>query len=88
MESGGADQVENYAAPGYVRPDYVDFARWDKVATLTDVAIPAAYWAPHRRMKQYAGGHQETYGGVTINIDCNFVDFAPVPPAQPPVQRE
>jgi hypothetical protein len=83
MKSGAADQVANYAAAGYVRPDYVDFARWDKVATLTDVAIPDAYWAPHQRMKQYAGGHEETYGGVTINIDCNFVDFAPLPVTQP-----
>ena len=32
--------------PGYVRPDYLDFARWDTVATLTDPAIPAGYWAP------------------------------------------
>ena len=41
MGSGVADQVANYAAPGYVRPDYLDFARWDNVATLTDPAIPA-----------------------------------------------
>ena len=81
MTSGGADQVAHYAEPGYARPDYVDFARWDKRATLTDAAIPDAYWAPHRRMKQYAGGHRETYGGVTIKIDSNFVDFAP--PARP-----
>ena len=75
MGSGGADQVANYAAPGYVRPDYLNFARWDGAATLADVAIPDAYWSPHRRMKQYAGGHQETWGGVTINIDNDYVDF-------------
>ena len=82
MGSGGADQVANYSAAGYVRPDYIDFARWDKLATVTDAGIPAAYWAPHRRMKQYAGGHPETYGGVTINIDNNYVDFAPLPAAK------
>jgi len=81
MSSGGADQVANYAAAGYVRPDFIDFARWDSVSTLTDVAVPAAYWSPHRRMKQYAGGHTETWGGVAINIDDDYVDFAPLPAA-------
>jgi hypothetical protein len=82
VDSGVADQVANYAAPGYVRPDYLDFARWDKVATVTDATIPAGYWSPHRRMKQYAGDHRETWGGVTINIDSNLVDFAPLPSAK------
>jgi len=82
MGSGGADQVANYAAPGYVRPDYLDFARWDQVVTVADPGIPAAYWSPRRRMKQYTGGHQETWGGVTINIDNDYLDFAPLPGAQ------
>jgi hypothetical protein len=82
MGSGGADQVANYSVAGYVKPDYIDFARWDKVATVSDAAIPSTYWAGHRRMKQYAGGHTETYGGVTINIDNNLVDFAPLPAAK------
>ncbi|RSM51554.1 hypothetical protein DMB66_41660 [Actinoplanes sp. ATCC 53533] len=82
MGSGVADQVANYAAPGYVRPDYLDFARWDKVATLSDAGLPASYWSPHRRMKQYIGDHKETWGGVTINIDSNLVDFAPLPAAK------
>lgn len=83
MGSGVADQVANYAAPGYVRPDYLDFARWDRVATVTDAAIPAGHWWPHRRMKQHAGDHDETWGGVTINIDSNTVDLAPLPGAGP-----
>ncbi|MGX6604579.1 glycoside hydrolase domain-containing protein [Micromonosporaceae bacterium Da 78-11] len=82
MGSGGADQVANYAAPGYVRPVYLDFARWDLTPTVADKAIPAGYWAPHRRMKQYQGAHTETWGGVTINIDNNYVDFAVLPPAR------
>ena len=82
VSSGVADQVANYATPRYVRPDYLDFARWDKVVTLSDPEIPDTAWAPHRRMKQYQGGHKETYGGVTINIDNNYVDFAILPPAR------
>ena len=79
MGSGVADQVAAYRTPGYVPPDYLDFARWDNVATVSDPAIPAGYWAPKRRMKQYRGDHLETWGGVTINIDNDYLDMAPLP---------
>jgi hypothetical protein len=82
MSSGIADQVANYNKVGYARPDYVDFARWDGVATVTDAAIPAGYWSPHRRMKQYRGDHTEAWGGVTINIDNDYLDVAPLPGVQ------
>ena len=32
-------------------------------------------WLPGGRMKQYQGGHNETWGGVTINIDRNWLDL-------------
>jgi hypothetical protein len=79
MSSGMADQVANYNTPGYVRPDYVDFARWDGIDTVSDPAIPSSYWSPQRRMKQYRGGHNETWGGVTLNIDNDYLDVAPLP---------
>ncbi|MCM0677896.1 DUF1906 domain-containing protein [Micromonospora phytophila] len=79
MASGVADQVAAYNSPGYVRPDYVDFARWDGIATVSDPAIPGSYWSPQRRMKQYLGDHDETWGGVTINIDNDYLDVAPLP---------
>ena len=49
--------------------------------TLSDPAIPDQYCADHQRIHQYRGGHQETWGGVTVNIDNNSVD-APVAPFQ------
>jgi hypothetical protein len=64
---------------GFVAPDYVDLARWDNVVGLTDAAVPADHWPGRRRMKQYRGPHQETYGGVTITIDNDYLDFAPLP---------
>ena len=82
VSSGVADQVANYTAAGYTPPDFVDFARWDQTVTLADTAIPSTSWASHRRMKQYRGGHTETFGGVTINIDSNYVDVAPLPAAK------
>lgn len=79
MARGVPDQVAAYDTAGYVRPDYVHFARWDGNATISDSGIPAGYWSPKRRMKQHVGPHNETYGGVTINIDGDFLDVAPLP---------
>jgi hypothetical protein len=31
-------------------------------------------WARSQRIRQYTGGHDETWGGVTLNIDSNVVD--------------
>jgi hypothetical protein len=90
--SGIADLVTWY---GNQSPDDVWFASWNNQAVTTDPVFPtAAYWPNHQRMHQFVGGHDETYNGVTINIDSNRVDSDVVgdpprsvpPPAQPPVQ--
>ncbi len=31
-------------------------------------------WSNHQRLRQYAGGHDETWGGVTLNIDSDVMD--------------
>ncbi len=62
--------------PGAVTlPDQIWIARWDgKANTKTDY-IRDDGWLPGGRMKQYQGGHNETWGGVTINIDRNWLDL-------------
>ncbi len=58
-----------------VLPDRIWIARWDgKANTQTDY-IRDDGWLPGGRMKQYRGGHNETWGGVTINIDSNWLDL-------------
>ena len=44
---------------------------------------------PGGRMKQYQGGHDETWGGVTINIDRNYLDLGTARPrrAETPLRR-
>ena len=39
-----------------------------------DPYVSDSLWANHQRVHQYKGGHKETWGGVTINIDSNYVD--------------
>lgn len=75
--SGVADQVASYSRLGYARPDYIDFATWDNNPDVT-TGLSTAYWGGPRRMKQYRGGHPETWGGVTINIDTDYLDMTPL----------
>jgi peptidoglycan hydrolase-like protein with peptidoglycan-binding domain len=66
-----------------VLPDQIWVARWDGKANTTTSYLRPDGWHPHARVKQYQGGHDETWGGVTINIDRNFLDVGlgsvPVP---------
>ncbi|MDP3892195.1 glycoside hydrolase domain-containing protein [Nocardioides sp.] len=62
--------------PGtFVLPDRIWIARWDGIANTSTSYIAEDGWRPGGRMKQYRGGHKETWGGVTINIDSNFLDL-------------
>jgi hypothetical protein len=75
--SGIADLADQVGT-GYVLPDDIWFANWNGVASTSDPYLPANAWTPHQRIHQYRGGHDETYGGATINIDNNYVDGATV----------
>jgi hypothetical protein len=59
-------------AGGYNAPDNVWFARWNGVADAEEPELLPGAWVG-RRIHQFAGGHKETWGGVTINIDSNYV---------------
>jgi hypothetical protein len=67
----------------YTQPDNLWFANWNGQASGADSYVPASAWPDHQRIHQYRGGHDETYGGVTINIDNNYVDAATVGIAAP-----
>jgi len=55
-------------------PDQIWVARWDGVANTSTSYLRDDGWRPHARVKQYRGGHDERWGGVTINIDSNYLD--------------
>jgi hypothetical protein len=53
-------------------PKYIWAAAWDgNPSTSTLSCVGGTSWASHQRLKQYQGDHNETYGGVTLNIDSN-----------------
>jgi len=66
-------RVKNPTA--YHLPDRIWIARWDGKANTSTSYIRDDGWRPGGRMKQYLGGHDETWGGVRINIDRNFLDL-------------
>jgi hypothetical protein len=80
--SGIADLADQVGT-GYLLPDDLWIASWNGQQSTSDPVVPAGAWANHERIHQYRGGHNETYGGVTINIDNNYVDGATVGQASP-----
>jgi hypothetical protein len=74
-DSGIVDLVSNYGS-GYSEPDDIWPAAWNGQAGTSDANIPSGEWASHQRVHQYAGNETQTHGGVTINIDSDYVDAA------------
>jgi hypothetical protein len=62
-------------------PDNVWIAHWNTIyeydpdATVWNVpCIDNGLWANNQRLKQYTGGHKETWGGLQKSIDSNVLD--------------
>ncbi|HET7418661.1 MAG TPA: DUF1906 domain-containing protein [Solirubrobacterales bacterium] len=85
--SGIADLAGQFGT-GYELPDHLWIANWNGSQSTADPVVPANAWTPHQRIHQYQGGHNESYGGVTINIDNDYVDAATVGEATLPPAPE
>jgi len=62
-------------------PDVVWIAAWlipyqyrPSVSVFNLPCIDNTLWVNNQRLRQYAGGHNETWGSTTINIDSNVLD--------------
>jgi hypothetical protein len=61
-------------------PDAVWPARWNYPAYTPNASVwdipnlSNTLWVNHQRIHQYTGGHNETWGNVTLNIDCDVID--------------
>jgi hypothetical protein len=74
-DSGISDLASQYSNSSYSRPDDVWIADWTGDPVVTDPALPDSDW-PGQRVHQYYGGHNETWGGATVNIDNNVIGGA------------
>ena len=73
--SGIGDLAARYGT-GFAEPDDIWIARWNGAKNTLDPAVPRADWAAHQRLHQYEGDVNETYGGVQLNIDGDYLDGA------------
>ncbi|MFR0355980.1 glycoside hydrolase domain-containing protein [Streptomyces sediminimaris] len=75
LNLGARQLADVYTSTAYARPDALWIARYDGVDSVKGwTGIADSKWAVHQRAKQFRGGHDETYGGVTLNIDSDRVD--------------
>jgi hypothetical protein len=73
-----ASELQSYAASH--PPDFIWGANYDgNQRTSVMACVSASSWVSHQRLKQYIGGHNETWGGVTLNIDTDCAN-GPVAP--------
>jgi hypothetical protein len=82
-----ASTIRDVAALTDSQPDVIWIANWNGVeGVFGDPYVSDDLWPDHARVHQYRGGHKETWAGVTINIDNNYVDSLTVqsPTVQPP----
>ncbi|WP_410792218.1 glycoside hydrolase domain-containing protein [Kribbella sp. C-35] len=75
--SGAKALVGSYANTAYTRPDNIWVAQWNR--TPGTMSIPATYWSNHQRVHQY-DNVTETNGGVTLNIDKDYLNLTAPPP--------
>jgi hypothetical protein len=89
--SGIADLARAIGS-SYSLPDQIWTANWNGAQNTLDPNLPRTAWPAHERIHQYRGGHNETYGLITINVDNDYVDAltvglstASARPALPPL---
>jgi hypothetical protein len=74
--SGITDLVRHYYNHAYSRPDQIWFAWWNDQANVDGGRfLPGDHWAA-QRIHQFDGGHDESYNGVAISIDSNFLEVS------------
>jgi hypothetical protein len=78
---GSCVNVGDFAAAS-PRPDALWFAHWDGQPGPADPTCPATQpWSTDRLLKQWQGGHNETWNGATLNVDSNCADGIVAPTA-------
>jgi hypothetical protein len=77
--SGCASHLVDFSV-GSPPPDFIWGADWSgNGSTATIACVPAQAWVASQRLKQYVGGHPETWNGVTLNIDTDCANATVAP---------
>ncbi|MGH8032545.1 MAG: glycoside hydrolase domain-containing protein [Luteimonas sp.] len=72
---GAGVNAANDWAPIANPPNAVWIAAWNNNQSVFGLpGLPDSQWNNHQRIHQFRGDHDETWGGVTFNIDSNRAD--------------
>ncbi len=74
--ASGIRDLAHAVGTSFVEPDDIWIADWNGAQSTNDRYVPSHDWASGQRLHQYSGGHDDTYGGVTLSIDSNYLDGA------------
>jgi hypothetical protein len=56
-------------------PNVIYFGRWDGKPATRDPVIRHGEWPYHRRLHQYAGNIRQTFGGVSLLVDQDYLNI-------------
>jgi Domain of unknown function (DUF1906) len=74
--ASGISDLVSQVGTTYVEPDDIWIADWNGQQTTVDAYVPATDWPTNQRLHQYQGAETESYGGVAINVDSDYVGGA------------
>jgi hypothetical protein len=74
--SSAITDLVNQQGTGYLEPDDIWVGDWNNKRTTSDPYVPSSDWSTGNRIHQYQGAHNDTYGGVTLNVDSDYLDGA------------
>jgi hypothetical protein len=74
--SSAITDLVNQQDTGYQEPDDIWIGDWNNSQSTSDPYVPSSVWSVHQRLHQYQGAHNDTYGGVTLNVDSDYLDGA------------
>lgn len=61
--------------PDAIWPAHWIYSAYNPNATVWNVySLSNSLWNNQQRIRQYSGGHNETWGGLTLNIDSNVIE--------------
>jgi hypothetical protein len=82
--SGISDLAHEFGRGKYRMPDVIFDALWNGRADTQDSVYGPGQWVKHHRLHQYRANLVRTYGGVSMDIDRDFLDVNLSRPAPKP----
>jgi hypothetical protein len=74
--SAVVDLARHYRSRRYAMPNVIYDALWNGLANVSDRVYGRGEWAGRRRLHQFSGNDQQTYGGRRLAIDQDYLDLA------------